>query len=327
MDVDRMRYLITGGSGFIGSHVVDRLLDRGDDVVVVDNYRTGRRVNLEHREGDPRLTLIEYDVVEPLDDARFRGRFERVLHLASPASPVGYARYSIETLLTNSIGTRNALDFARRNGARFLVSSTSEVYGDPLVHPQRENYWGNVNPIGPRACYDESKRFGESLTMEYHRVYGIDVRIARIFNTYGPRSDPDDGRVVPNFCVQALQGAPITIYGTGLQTRSFCYVDDLVSGLLALIEVDGLAGEVVNLGNPSEITVREFAETVVRLAGSTSGIVYQPLPMDDPTRRQPDISKARQMLGWEPRVSLEAGLAKTLAYFAETFAHVESVSA
>jgi nucleoside-diphosphate-sugar epimerase len=316
----RMRVLVTGGSGFIGSHIVDRLLDRGDEVVVVDNYLTGRAVNLQHRRGHPGLTLLEHDVIQPFDDVIGDVRLDRVLHLASPASPVGYARYPIETLLTNSIGTKNALEVARRHGARFLVSSTSEVYGDPLVHPQPETYWGNVNPIGPRACYDESKRFGESLTMEYHRQHGIDARIARIFNTYGPRSDPEDGRVVPNFCVQALKGAPITIYGQGLQTRSFCYVDDLVLGLLALMDVDGIDGEVINLGNPVEITIREFAEAVVRLTGSRSEILHKPLPVDDPTRRQPDITKARCLLGWEPVVSLENGLARTLDYFAETLA-------
>ena len=315
-----MRYLVTGGAGLIGSHLVDRLLDRGDEVVVVDNYLTGRRENLAHRAGHRGLTVFEHDVVVPMDDARFRGRFDRVLHLASPASPVGYARYPIETMLTNSAGTKNALDLAVRNGARFLVSSTSEVYGDPLVHPQRENYWGNVNPIGPRACYDESKRFGESLTMEYHRRHGVDVRIARIFNTYGPRNDPEDGRVVPNFCVQALRGEPLTIYGTGEQTRSFCYVDDTVAGLLAMIDTDSIAGQVINLGNPAETTIREFAETVVKLTGGRSEIVTKPLPVDDPTRRKPDITKARELLGWEPAVPLETGLQPTLAYFAETLA-------
>lgn len=315
---DRMRVFVTGGSGFIGSHLVDRLLERGDEVVVVDNFLTGRRINLEHQRGNPALTVIEHNVVESMLDLPIDGALDRVVHLASPASPVGYARYPIETQLTNSIGTKNALDLARRHGARFVVSSTSEVYGDPLVHPQPETYWGNVNPIGPRACYDESKRFAESLTMEYHRQHGLDARIARIFNTYGPRSDPEDGRVVPNFCVQALRGAPITIYGTGNQTRSFCYVDDLVAGLLRLIDVDGLAGQVINLGNPVEITVRGFAETVVSLTGSRSEILYKPLPIDDPTRRQPDIAKARELLGWEPAISLEEGLRRTLAHFAET---------
>lgn len=317
-----MRVFITGGSGFIGSHLVDRLLDRGDHVVAVDNYLTGRRINLAHRSGDPNLTVIEHDVIDPMLGLATGGGLDCVVHLASPASPVGYARYPIETQLTNSIGTKNALDLALRHGARYVVSSTSEVYGDPLVHPQPETYWGNVNPIGPRACYDESKRFGESLTMEFWRQHGLDVRIARIFNTYGPRSDPDDGRVVPNFCVQALRGAPITIYGSGNQTRSFSYVDDTVEGLLRLIDVDGIGGEVINLGNPAEITVRQFAETVVALTGSRSTIEYQPLPIDDPTRRQPDITKARRLLEWEPVVSLEDGLRRTLAHFAETLAGV-----
>lgn len=317
---DRMRIFVTGGSGFIGSHLVDRLLGRGDEVVVVDNYLTGRRVNLEHQRGNPALSVVEHDVVEPLLDLAMGGAFDCVVHLASPASPVGYARYPIETQLTNAIGTKNALDLARRHGARFVVSSTSEVYGDPLVHPQPETYWGNVNPIGPRSCYDESKRFAESLTMEFHRQYGVDVRIARIFNTYGPRSDPEDGRVVPNFCVQALRGAPISIYGSGNQTRSFCYVDDLVAGLLRLIDVDGISGEVINLGNPVEITVRQFAETVVSLTGCRSELHFKPLPIDDPTRRQPDISKACRLLGWGPTISLVEGLGRTLAYFAETIA-------
>lgn len=312
-----MRILVTGGSGFMGSHLIDRLLERGDQVLAVDNFLTGRPVNLAHQSGNRALTVVDRDVVQPLLDLSSGDRFDRVVHLASPASPVGYARYPIETLLTNAIGTKNALDLAREHGARFVVSSTSEVYGDPLLHPQPESYWGNVNPIGPRACYDESKRFAESLTMEYHRQHGVDVRIARIFNTYGPRSDPDDGRVVPNFCVQALRGAPITIYGSGNQTRSFCYVDDLVGGLLKLMDVDGIDGEVINLGNPIETTIREFAETVVALTGSRSEIQFKPLPVDDPTRRQPDIAKARALLGWEPAISLDEGLRRTLAYFAD----------
>ena len=308
-----MRVLVTGGAGFIGSHLVDRLIDGGHRVVAVDNFRTGRPVNLAHLRGVAGFELVECDITETALTAVLAGPFDRVYHLASPASPVGYARYAIETLMTNSVGTRNALEVARRDGARFLVASTSEVYGDPLVHPQPETYWGNVNPIGPRACYDESKRFAESLTMEYARRFGIDVRIARIFNTYGPRSDPADGRVVPNFCVQALRGEPITVYGDGGQTRSFCYVDDLVEGLLRLMETDGLGGEVVNLGNPAEITILEFAETVIRLTGSPSTVHFAPLPIDDPTRRQPDIAKAERLLGWTPRVTLDDGLPPTLA--------------
>jgi len=310
-----MHVLVTGGSGFIGSHLVDQLLARGDRVTVVDNYLTGRRVNLAHLGADAQLAVIEHDVASIWVGEWTERPVDQVFHLASPASPVGYARYPIETQLTNSIGTKNALDHARRYGAPFVYSSTSEIYGDPLVHPQTESYWGNVNPIGPRACYDESKRFGESLIMEYHRQYGLDIRIARIFNTFGPRSDPQDGRVVPNFCMQALRNEPITIYGSGEQTRSFCYVDDLVQGLLALMGTPDIAGQVINLGNPAETTVSEFAERVIELAGSRSEIHHQPLPIDDPTRRKPDISKAQRLLGWKPVVTLEEGLRMTLAYF------------
>jgi nucleoside-diphosphate-sugar epimerase len=320
-----MRILITGGSGFIGSHLVDRLLDRGDEITVLDNYLTGRAVNLAHRTGESTLRVIRCDVSEPLDKVLFKQPFELVYHLASPASPVGYARYPIETLLANSAGTKNGLDVAERCGARFVLASTSEVYGDPLVHPQPEVYWGNVNPIGPRACYDESKRFAESLTMEYARQRGLDVRIARIFNTYGPRSDPADGRVVPNFCVQALRGEPITIYGDGSQTRSFCYVDDLVEGLVRFGDREGIGEEVINLGNPDEYTIREFAETIVRLTSSGSEIHYRPLPMDDPTRRQPDIAKAKRLLDWEPVIPLDDGLNRTIAYFGQALAIPDSV--
>ena len=293
-----MHVLVTGGSGFIGSHLVDQLLARGDQVTVVDNYLTGRKVNLDHLDAAGSLTIIEHDVARPWEGAWTQRPVDQLFHLASPASPVGYARYPIETQLTNSIGTKNALDHALKFGARFVYSSTSEIYGDPQVHPQTETYWGNVNPIGPRACYDESKRFGESLIMEYHRQHGLDIRIARIFNTFGPRSDPKDGRVVPNFCMQALGNEAITIYGSGEQTRSFCYVSDLVRGLLALMSSPDIAGQVVNLGNPAETTVSEFAERVIELAGSRSPIHFQPLPIDDPTRRKPDISKGQRLLGW-----------------------------
>jgi len=311
-----MRILVTGGAGFIGSHLVDSLLAQGHHVVMADNFLTGRYVNATHIETHPNLRIVHQDMVDPGAPAALVGPFDRIYNLASPASPRGYGRYPIQTQLVNSVGTYHTLQVAKRDGARFLQASTSEVYGDPLVHPQPETYWGNVNPNGVRSCYDEGKRFAESLAMEYVRQYGVDVRIVRIFNTYGPRSNPRDGRVVPNFCVQALRGEPITIYGSGEQTRSFCYVDDLVRGLHALMETDGLAGEVVNLGNPAEVTVGELAERVVALTGSRSTIRYDPLPSDDPTRRCPDITKARQLLGWEPAVDLGGGLPSTIEYFA-----------
>jgi nucleoside-diphosphate-sugar epimerase len=310
-----MQVLVAGGSGFIGSHLVDRLLAAGHDVTVADNLLTGQPANLAHQRGNPALTVIQQDIAAPLAPSLRDVGFDRVYHLASPASPRGYAKFPIETLLVNSQGTHQLLELARQCGARFLLASTSEVYGDPQVHPQVETYWGNVNPIGPRACYDEGKRFAETMTMEYVRQHAVDARIARIFNTYGPRSHPGDGRVVPNFCVQALRNDPITIYGTGGQTRSFCYVADLVNGLMALMETPGLAGEVVNLGNPEEHTIRQFADRIVSLAGSQSAIVHEELPVDDPQRRRPDIGKAGRLLGWSPQVSLDTGLAETLAYF------------
>jgi len=313
-----MRILVTGGAGFIGSHLVDRLLEQGHIVVAADNFLTGRYTNLCHVEGHPRLQIVHQDLSRPLTDPAFDAPFDRIYNLASPASPRGYSRYPIQTQLVNALGTYQVLELARRDGARFFQASTSEVYGEPRVHPQREDYWGNVNPNGPRSCYDEGKRFAESLVMEFHRQFGLDVRIARIFNTYGPRSHPRDGRVVPNFCVQALLGEPITIYGDGSQTRSFCYVDDLVRGIILLMETEGLAGEVVNLGNPDEYTVRQLAEQIIALAGSRSELSFKPLPTDDPTRRRPDISKAQRLLGWQPTVSLTDGLTATLAYFRET---------
>jgi nucleoside-diphosphate-sugar epimerase len=310
-----MRVLVTGGAGFIGSHLVDRLLEQGQTVVIADNFLTGRYRNLVHVEHHPQLQIVHQNLSESLVDPVFARPFDRIYNLASPASPRGYGRYPIETQLVNSIGTLHVLELARRDGARFVQASTSEVYGDPLIHPQVETYWGNVNPNGPRACYDEGKRFAESLIMEFVRQFGVDARIARIFNTYGPRSHPSDGRVVPNFCVQALRGEPITLYGDGSQTRSFCYVDDLVRGLMALIETEGLAGAVVNLGNPDEVTVRELAERVVSLTGSSSPIHQAPLPVDDPTRRRPNIDKAMTLLGWQPCVDLVDGLTPTIAYF------------
>jgi nucleoside-diphosphate-sugar epimerase len=310
-----VRILVTGGAGFIGSHLVERLVIEGHDVVAADNFLTGSRDNLDHLSDRRNFRLIPQDMAQPLRAELTADRFDRIYNLASPASPRGYHRYPIETLLVNSHGTYHALELARHHGARFLQASTSEVYGDPLVHPQDESYWGNVNPTGPRACYDEGKRFSDALVMEYVRQHDVDARIARIFNTYGPRSAPSDGRVVPNFCIQALEGRPITIYGTGEQTRSFCYVDDLVRGLVRLMEAPSLAGEIVNLGNPEEHTILEFAQRIVALSGFADGIVHEPLPQDDPRRRRPDITKARDLLAWEPEISLDDGLQKTLAFF------------
>ncbi len=305
-----MRVLVAGGAGFIGSHLCEALLADGYQVIVVDNLLTGRIENIAHLLDHPRFQFLQRDVadLEPI-------AVDAIYHLASPASPEGYRRYPIETLLVNSLGTLRLLEHARHSRARFLYASTSEVYGDPLVHPQSEDYFGNVNPIGPRSCYDEGKRFGEALTMEFVREYGIDARIARIFNTYGPRMDPADGRVVPNFIVRALTGETLEIYGDGLQTRSLCYVSDMVRGLRLLMERDGLAGTVVNLGNPDERTIRELAELIRELTGSTVPLTYGPPRPDDPVRRCPDIRRARELLGWEPQVPLEVGLAWTIDYF------------
>ena len=322
-----MKSLVVGGAGLVGSHLVDLLIARGDDVTVLDNFLTGRPRNLAHLDRSARLDLVNADLLAELPEAIRSGGFERVYHLASPASPVHYRRYPLQTLLVNSVGTQRLLDLSRASGARFLLASTSEVYGDPLVHPQPETYWGHVNPVGERSCYDEGKRFAESLSSTYAREFGVDVRIARIFNTYGPRSDPNDGRVIPNFAVQALRGEPLTIYGDGSQTRSFCYVEDLVRGLHALMEKPGLAGEVVNLGNPVEYSIAEIAEKVIALAGSTSRVVQRPLPSDDPVRRRPDISKARRLLGWSPEVSLADGLQPTLDYFRRELGSMETALA
>jgi len=300
------RFVVAGGAGFIGSHLCDRLIERGDDVIALDNFVTGARSNVAHLAREERFQLVEHDVCEPLE---LDGDVHAVLDLASPASPKDFAVLPLEILAVGSAGTRNLLELARVKGARFLITSTSEVYGEPLVHPQPESYWGNVNPIGPRSCYDESKRFAEALTMAYHRHAGVDVRIVRVFNTYGPRMKPGDGRVVSNFLVQALSGAPITIYGDGSQTRSFCYVDDEVAGILAVL--DGSLTGPVNVGNPNEFTVRELADLVVELTSSGSRIVREPLPVDDPTRRRPDTTLAREQLGWEPKIELREGLART----------------
>jgi len=305
-----VRILISGAAGFLGSHLTDRFLADGAEVVGLDNFVTGSRANLAHLAAEPRFTLLERDVVQPFDVA---GPLDGVLHFASPASPVDYLRLPIETLLVGSIGTLRTLELARSKQARFLLASTSEVYGDPEEHPQRESYWGNVNPIGPRSVYDEAKRFGEALTMAFHRSRGVDIRIARIFNTYGPRMRFQDGRVVSNFVGQALEQRPLTIYGDGEQTRSFCYVSDLVDGLERLFRSS--QAEPVNLGNPTEFTVRELAELVSRLIGGSAGVVSAPLPVDDPRQRRPDITTARSVLGWEPKVPLEEGLQLTIQDF------------
>ncbi len=305
-----MKVLIAGAAGFIGSHLTDRLLADGHTITAVDNLLTGSPANLAHLEGHPRFRFIERDVTGPF---AFDEPVDGVLHLASPASPKDYLEHPLETLEVGAAGTRNLLAIARRFNARFLLASTSECYGDPLVHPQVESYWGNVNPVGPRSCYDESKRFAEALTMACHRTWGLRTNIARIFNTYGPRMKLDDGRVVPAFVDQALHGRPLTIFGDGSQTRSFCYVSDLVEGLCRLMLSDERYP--VNLGNPSEITILEFARSVQRAMGADCRIEFEPLPQDDPKKRRPDITKARQLLGWEPSVGLEEGLKRTIEYF------------
>lgn len=303
------RIVVTGGAGFVGSHLVEALLQNGDEVVVVDNFHTGRKVNIAKHLSNPKFEYIRHDVIEPiLIEA------DQVYHLACPASPVHYQSNPIKTIKTNVSGTINMLGLAKRVKARFLLASTSEVYGDPKEHPQRESYWGNVNPIGPRSCYDEGKRVAETLAVNYRESNGVDARIIRIFNTYGPRMLFNDGRVVSNFIVQALRGEDITLYGDGSQTRSFCFVDDMVRGLMLLMNAKDFAGP-VNIGNPSERTVRELAELVIKLTKSSSKIVHRPLPKDDPTRRQPDISLAREKIGFEPRVTIEEGLHKTIADF------------
>jgi dTDP-glucose 4,6-dehydratase len=306
------RYLITGGAGFIGSHLCESFLNQGHEVLCMDNYSTGATENIAAFLNNPRFRFIDHnvsryiEVEEPLDF---------ILHFASPASPVDYLELPIPTLKVGALGTHNTLGLAKAKNAIYLLASTSEVYGDPLVRPQSEEYWGNVNPIGPRGVYDEAKRFAEAMTMAYHRYHGLNTRIVRIFNTYGPRMRMRDGRVVPNFIAQALKGEPLTVYGQGEQTRSFQYVDDLVAGIQKLL----LSNEnlPVNIGNPHEMTVLEFAKKIIELTGSTSGIVYKPLPQDDPQVRQPDITKAKRVLGWEPTVSLEQGLARTIEYFRE----------
>lgn len=302
--------LVTGGAGFIGSHLCERLLAQGARVLCLDNFFTGRRANIDHLLDHPRFAMIEHDV-----DLPFHAPVDRIYNLACPASPVHYQFDPVKTLKTNVLGTMNMLGLARRTGATLLQASTSEVYGDPERHPQDESYWGHVNPIGPRACYDEGKRCAETLCFDYRNQHGLDTKVVRIFNTFGPRMRPDDGRVVSNFIVQALRGEPITLYGDGLQTRSFCYVDDLVTGLIAMMATPPAVTGPINLGNPTEFTMRRLAERIVDLTGSASPIVHHPLPQDDPRRRQPDIGRAREQLGWAPVTGLEDGLIATISYF------------
>ena len=308
-----MRILITGGAGFLGSHLCDRLIAQGHDVLCMDNFFTGRKKNIEHLLGHPRFELIRHDVIDP-----FKFEVDRIYNLACPASPPHYQYNPIKTTKTSVMGAINCLGLAKRVKARVFQASTSEVYGDPTVHPQPESYWGNVNPIGRRSCYDEGKRCAETLFFDYHRENGVDIRVVRIFNTYGPRMNPDDGRVVSNFIVQSLRGEDITVYGDGSQTRSFCYVDDLIEGFLRLMEQEKTVGP-VNIGNPGEFTMLELAELVLKKVGGKSKIVHQDLPADDPRQRQPDISLAKKYLEWQPSVPLEQGIEKTIDYFRKEF--------
>lgn len=312
-----MRVVITGGSGFIGSHLCDRFIDDGHDVVCLDNYLTGSPKNTDHLLDQSRFTRIECDVNDGLP---VEGPVDAILHFASAASPAEYLKYPLETLKAGAWATFHCGELAHRTGAKLLLASTSEVYGDPLEHPQRETYWGHVNPIGPRSVYDEAKRVSESITMAYHREHGVKVRIVRIFNTYGPRMQTGDGRALPNFFYQALRGEPITVYGDGSQTRSFCYVSDLVEGLVRLLKSDYV--EPVNLGNPHEVTIREVVDEVLALTGSSSKVTYCDLPQDDPKQRRPDISLAQKLLGWQPQVSRSEGLRLTHEYFKQALAHV-----
>jgi len=305
-----MRIVLTGGAGFIGSHLADRLIAEGHEVVAVDNLITGYEENIRHLLANPNFSFINQDISQPFEVA---GPVDWVLNLASPASPIDYLRLPLETLRVGSFGTHHTLDLARAKGARYLLTSTSEVYGDPQVHPQPESYWGNVNPNGPRSVYDEAKRYAEAATMAYHREFGLDIRIVRIFNTYGPRNRVDDGRVVPTFINQALRNEPLTVFGEGRQTRSFQYVDDLVEGLLLLMERGD--HQPVNIGNPNEMTILQFARLIIELTASASEIVYRPLPQDDPQIRQPDITRARGVLGWEPRVPVELGISRTIDWY------------
>ena len=304
-----MRILITGGAGFLGSHLCDRLIEQGHDIICLDNFFTGRKANIQHLAGNPHFELVRHDVIDP-----FKFEVDRIYNLACPASPPHYQYNPIKTMKTSVVGAINCLGLAKRVKARVFQASTSEVYGDPNVHPQPEAYWGHVNPIGLRSCYDEGKRAAETLFFDYHRENGVDIRVIRIFNTYGPRMLPDDGRVVSNFIVQALQGKDLTVYGEGSQTRSFCYVDDLVDGFMRFMEQEKIVGP-MNLGNPGEFTMLQLAELVLKKVGGKSKITHLPLPSDDPKQRRPDITLAKETLGWEPKVPLEAGIEKTIAYF------------
>ena len=308
-----MRVLVTGGAGFIGSHLSDFLLTKGHEIICMDNLLTGSVENVAHIRSE-RFTFIKQDVTNYIYLA---GPLDYVLHFASPASPIDYLEHPIQTLKVGALGTHKALGLAKEKGAKFLLASTSEVYGDPLVHPQREDYWGNVNPIGPRGVYDEAKRFAEALTMAYHRTHGLDTRIVRIFNTYGPRMRIRDGRAIPNFIAQALAGEPVTVYGDGSQTRSFCYIDDLVEGITRLMRAG--TSEPINLGNPDEMTLLDLAKRIIRLTGSSSSVVFSPLPQDYPKQRLPDITRARRVLGWEARVELDEGLRRTIEWFRGAF--------
>jgi nucleoside-diphosphate-sugar epimerase len=317
-----MRVVVTGGAGFLGSHLCDAIMARGDSAVCVDNLATGRPDNVAHLMGQPGFTFVEADVSSALD---VPGPVDAVAHLASPASPPDYLRLPLETLAVGSHGTENALQLARRHGARFVLASTSEVYGDPAVHPQTEDYWGNVNPVGPRSVYDEAKRFAEALTRAYRETHGVNAGILRIFNTYGPRMSARDGRIVTNFITQALNGDPLTIYGDGSQTRSFCYVDDLIRGIVSMI--DCAESGPVNLGNPEEFTVADFARLILRVTGSDSPVEHLPLPVDDPTRRCPVITRASQVLGWQPQIQVEDGVRRTVEWFRSRPEEVRMASA
>jgi nucleoside-diphosphate-sugar epimerase len=316
-----LKIVVTGGAGFIGSHLCARLLEDGHSVLCVDNLLTSSEQNIDSLRNNSRFVFLQHDVTQP-----FNFEAEVIFHLASPASPVGYMEHPIETIMVNSLGTYQMLEQAKKQKALFLFSSTSEAYGDPLVHPQREDYWGNVNPVGPRACYDESKRLGETLTMEYYRQFQINARIVRIFNTYGPNSQADDGRMIPNFITQALQNKPLTIYGDGTITRSICYVSDLIEGLIFALFKPLTAGEIFNLGNTEELSVLEFAQTIIRLCQSSSTIIFELGRIDDPERRRPDISKAQQALGWQHNVSMEEGLKRTISWFNTQISSVSTIS-